>query len=198
MTLMKFARAGAVAMGALAITTTANAADLYGGGGLKDAPFYGPGPSWAGFYLGGSFGSAWGNLNATDANAYHVPAGVNWDNATSGIYGGAQIGYNLQYGGFVLGPEADFGGMDLDHSRSDTPGDVYNNSHIGGGFYLDATGRLGYAVGPILSYMKGGYAYYDGPISYNTGAAATTKSVSGVDGWTLAAASNIRWALRGA
>ncbi len=83
------------------------------------------------------------------------------------------------------GPKPDFGGIDLNHSRSDTPGALYNNSRISSGFYLDATGRLGYATGPLLSYVKGGYAYYDGGISYNTGVVATTKSVSGIGGWTL-------------
>lgn len=186
MTLMKFARAGAVAMSALAISTTANAADLYaGGGGLKDAPLYAPGPSWAGFYLGGSFGGAWGNLRATDVTP--VALGVNpnaqWDNSDNGLIGGAQIGYNFQYGGFVFGPEVDFGGIGINRNQAEIPGDATYYSRVSSDFYLDATGRLGYAFGPFLTYVKGGYAYYDGDISYVAGGVSTKKS--GFDGWTL-------------
>jgi outer membrane immunogenic protein len=182
MTLMKFARAGAVAMGALAITTTAIAADLYGGGGgLKDAPFYAPAPSWAGFYLGGSFGNAWGNLRATDEN--YLLANAQWDNYGNGVFGGGQIGYNLQYGGFVIGPEADFGGIAVHTKHAEVPGVANNYSRVAADFYLDATGRLGYATGPFMTYVKGGYAYYDGEISYIVGGVSTKKS--GIDGWTL-------------
>ncbi len=67
-------------------------------------------------------------------------------------------------------------------------------SRINDGFYLDATARLGYAAGPALFYVKGGYAYYDGQISYHTGNAATTVSVSGVDGYTLGGGIEYRFA----
>ena len=52
MTLTKFIRASAVTVGALAVATQVNAADLYSGGGLKDAPVYAPAPLWTGFYFG--------------------------------------------------------------------------------------------------------------------------------------------------
>jgi outer membrane immunogenic protein len=184
MTLMKFARAGAVAMGALAITTTANAADLYaGGGGLKDVPYHAPSPTFAGFYLGGSFGSAWGNLSATDVNGLVSNAKGQWDNSGNGVFGGGQIGYNLQYGGFVIGPEADFGGIAIHTKHAEITGDGTAYSRVAADFYLDATGRLGYATGPFLTYVKGGYAYYDGDISYIYKGVSTKKS--GIDGWTL-------------
>ena len=49
MTFTKFIRASAVTVGALAVATQVNAADLYSGGGLKDAPVYAPAPLWTGF-----------------------------------------------------------------------------------------------------------------------------------------------------
>jgi hypothetical protein len=59
MTLAKFIRASAVTVGALAVATQVNAADLYSGGGLKDAPVYAPAPMWTGFYFGAHLGADW-------------------------------------------------------------------------------------------------------------------------------------------
>jgi outer membrane immunogenic protein len=153
---------------------------------LKDAPFYAPGPSWAGFYLGGSFGNAWGNLRATDVTPVYemaVNPNAQWDNAGNGVFGGGQIGYNLQYGGFVLGPEVDFGGIAIHSKQNEVPGDTSHASRVAADFYMDATGRLGYATGPFMTYVKGGYAYYNGEISYIAEGVSTKKS--GIDGWTL-------------
>ncbi len=124
MILTKFIQMGAATVCALAVATQANAADLYAGagGGLKDAPFYAPAPAWAGFYFGANVGGAWGDLRATDVDGYdgiNVSAGDKWTNSTSGVLGGGQVGYNFQYGNVVFGPEADFGGIDLWHSRLD-------------------------------------------------------------------------------
>ena len=65
MTLNKYLRTGAAALGALAVASAANAADMYSGG-MKEAPVYVPPPTWTGFYLGGHIGAAWesiGNQN---------------------------------------------------------------------------------------------------------------------------------------
>ncbi len=187
MTLAKFIQTGAAAVCALAVATQVNAADIYAGSGLKDGPLYASAQTWAGFYLGANVGGAWGDLTSTDVNVFDatVTAGGKWTNSTTGIAGGGQAGYNFQYGNVVFGPEIDFGGLGLSHSQDETPAVASHFSRLGDGFAFDATGRLGYAMGPTLSYIKGGYAYYDGQISYNTGVAATTKSVSGVDGYTI-------------
>jgi hypothetical protein len=79
-----------------------------------------PGPTptggvvdWAGFYVGANIGGAWGELNTTDIfGLYGAPAGV-FVNDTSGVFGGAQLGYNFQRGSFIIGPEADLGGMGI-------------------------------------------------------------------------------------
>ena len=64
MTLGKFLRTGAAALGALAVAsvTQANAADMYAGG-YKEAPVYIPPPFWTGFYIGGHLGAAWENFS---------------------------------------------------------------------------------------------------------------------------------------
>ena len=143
MTLSKFLRAGAAALGALAVASVsqANAADMYAGG-MKDAPAYIPPPMWTGFYLGGHIGAAWENFSfnrhqfdddcwgsmwwsdgkdkpKTDhcgVGSYtHSAADLNPDRRSDGdAFGGVQFGYNFQSpGAFVYGIEVDLGGMAL-------------------------------------------------------------------------------------
>src|SRR4051794_35462121 len=50
--------------------------------------------SWAGPYLGGNFGYAWGSVDNNRAKP-------------NGVFGGVQGGYNWQNGAFVFGLEAD-------------------------------------------------------------------------------------------
>ena len=126
MTLSKFLRAGAAALGALAVASVsqANAADLYAGG-LREAPAYIPPPMWTGFYLGGHIGAAWENFSfnnhqfdddcmgkmwwggkdhcgtggaydASKKNTYS-PAGLTPNRQSDGdAFGGVQFGYNFQ------------------------------------------------------------------------------------------------------
>ena len=137
MTLSKFLRAGAAALGALAVASVsqANAADMYAGG-MKDAPAYIPPPMWTGFYLGGHIGAAWENFSFNrrqfdddcwgtmwwsgvdhcgDAGHFRNPADLNPDHRSDGdAFGGVQFGYNFQSpGAFVYGIEVDLGGMAL-------------------------------------------------------------------------------------
>ena len=60
--------------------------------------------SWTGFYIGGNIGGAWaGNSGWTDSIS-----GLAWNNGNNGTFiGGGQIGFNYQFGNFVLGVEAD-------------------------------------------------------------------------------------------
>ena len=154
----------------------ASAADYYAPGYKDAAPVaY---PNWTGYYLGGHIGGVWSTADFTDINV--VPA-VKFNNDTSGVFGGGQIGYAYQLGNIVIGPEADIGGMDLNASTGEAGG-VGAVSAIRSGFYFDITGRLGYALGPALVYIKGGYAYYGGSLSVNDGVGSASHSDLG--GWT--------------
>ena len=142
MTLNKYLRTGAAALGALAVASAANAADMYSGG-MKEAPVYVPPPTWTGFYLGGHIGAAWesvgnqNNLFNDDCMGWGIwsggdscgkngtyTAGTAWTYSSAAInerressgdaFGGVQFGYNFQtYGAFVWGLEVDLGGMAL-------------------------------------------------------------------------------------
>ncbi len=152
MTLAKFLRTGAAALGALAVATQANAADIYtGGGGLKDVPVAPP-PLWTGFYAGVHLGAAW-----TD---YSSNRNMFWDNCASGVwcdpasgnytssgtpfgkdldqtsaFGGGQFGYNwMPYGwtSVVLGIEVDIDGVAGNNEKTFFP-NTYDNIDLTNG-----------------------------------------------------------------
>ncbi len=209
MTLAKFVRMSAVTAGALAVATQVNAADIYGG--LKDAPVYVAAPVWTGFYIGAHLGGAWAGLETKDLDGVWGMPGDTFNNVSPAIIGGGQVGYNYQSGSFVFGAEADFGGIGLSHSQRvmGSFGLVY--STIDSGFYTDVTGRLGYAAGPALFYVKGGWAFYDGNISlhddgvfagvFAPSAYSYSASASGVGGWTFGGGIEYKfspsWGLKG-
>ena len=105
----------------------------------------------------------------------------------SGVFGGATAGLNWQAGGFVTGIEGDIGYMNL------TGAGIIPSSHMGqhqditlkGGVYGDITGRAGLALGQVLLYGKGGFAFYTGQATQATtviGYAPTGTST--FTGWT--------------
>ena len=194
--LAKLVRMSAVAAGALVVAAQVNAADIYGGWGYKDAPMV-IATTWTGFYVGAHVGGAWADMQTTDIRGWDYPytIGDKWNNVSTGVIGGGQVGYNYQTGAFVFGVEADFGGIGLSHNTTPYGGYVDYFSSIKDGFYTDVTGRLGYAAGPALFYVKGGWAYYDGAVSitdnfgmlwgFCTGFSTCHASASGLSGWTL-------------
>jgi len=111
---------------------------------------------WAGFYIGGHCGGAWGRTVAHTIDDEDV-----FDSTLkpSGWLCGGQAGYNWQSGGFVLGAEGDLGYLGL--KKTDIlPSDDENTVSrlVKYGWYGTATGRLGYAWDQWLLYLKGGYA----------------------------------------
>ena len=188
---MKKTLAAATVAALVGVAGAANAADLYKGGSLKDAPAYVPPPTWTGFYIGGHVGGAWGDLKNT-WNDYTV-AGVStasWSHNNDGVFGGGTVGYNWQTtflgtSNIVLGFEADFGAIGFSNTNW-YGSSIYNKQDAS--FYADVTGRLGYAFGPALIYAKGGWAYLDNPLSYGYDIAGTnywTGKGDGLDGYTV-------------
>ena len=210
MTLNKYLRTGAAALGALAVASAANAADMYSGG-MKEAPVYVPPPTWTGFYLGGHIGAAWESIgnqnyqfnddcmgwsgcNSSNSN----PALINEKQQSNGdAFGGVQFGYNFQtYGAFVWGLEVDLGGMALNGhgigngntSWTDSHGWVHEtpmslDENNQGGFYGDVTGRLGYTWGPAMLYVKGGFAFLNADLSMDESIMDKSGVMCGTVGW---------------
>ena len=94
----------------LTTSIAANAADVPPYARPVAPPAYLPPPfSWTGFYLGANIGGAWGRRNVTDSLF-----GLNLSNSVNNngaFIGGGQLGYNYQFGNFVLGIEGDFDGI---------------------------------------------------------------------------------------
>jgi outer membrane immunogenic protein len=144
--------------------------------------------NWSGFYLGGNVGGAWG-------------AGCK--NAT--FIGGGQAGYNMQFGAFVAGLEADIAGV-ANHSKTNTVAFGGIAGLPGGTYTFDGTrepnvvgtvrARLGFAVDRALFFITGGLAYgsgtkdlvvnHFGPAGNLNGTWSASSSKSPV-GWTIGA-----------
>jgi outer membrane immunogenic protein len=157
MTLEKFLRTGAAALGALAVATQVNAADIYSGG-LKDAPIAPPPPPlWTGFYAGVHLGAAWVDHNKDRNqffdNCYYDTCYNSGYNALYGdgtwfggdgnnqtvAFGGGQFGFNwMPYGwtSVVLGIEVDIDGIGNNSERTFFPNtygyDSQGNSYLTG------------------------------------------------------------------
>jgi outer membrane immunogenic protein len=130
---------GAVALAALGWTVSAQAADLSYG---SRAPYTVNQPlnaySWAGPYLGGNLGYAWGSVD----NNITKP---------SGFVGGVQGGYNWQSGQLVFGVEGDIQATGAD--------DTFAPWKFSNPWFGTVRGRIGYAFNNILFYGTGGLAF---------------------------------------
>jgi outer membrane immunogenic protein len=119
-----------------AISTAARAADL---GYDAPAPVArSTGYNWQGLYLGLNLGYGWGTVT----NASNRPNGFN---------GGAQLGYNWQYGQLVYGLETD---IQLSGADDTVGATKFSNS-----WYGTLRGRGGFIFNNVLLYGTAGLAY---------------------------------------
>jgi outer membrane immunogenic protein len=153
-----------------ALTAPGLAADL-GARTYTKAPVVAPVSNWSGFYVGGNLGYGWGSAN-TDifdrppAPDFHTTLGAR----SSGVIGGAQLGYNWQVGSLVTGLEADIQGSGIKGStvrsslinHQGLPEDPSNflSSDQKLSWFGTVRGRLGVTVTPdLLLYGTAGVAY---------------------------------------
>src|SRR5713101_6834306 len=132
-------------VGVFAAAGSAMAADVLP---RYQTPFYNPGYSWSGFYLGINGGGGWGRSQWD---------GIDRFNVSGGLIGGT-IGYNWQINQFVLGVEGD---IDWSGIRGSTTtlcavGCDTRNHWLG-----TVRGRLGYAFDRFLPYLTAGLALGD-------------------------------------
>src|ERR1043166_4472046 len=94
--------------------------------------------SWAGPYLGGNIGYAWGSVDNNGAKP-------------SGFDGGVQGGYNWQRGPVVFGLEADI--------QASGANDTFAAWKFSNPWFGTVRGRVGYALNNVLFYGTGGLAF---------------------------------------
>lgn len=124
--------------------------------------------SWAGPYLGGNLGYAWGSID-------------NNPTKPSGFAGGVQAGYNWQNGPWVFGVEGDIQASGAEQTFAPWK---FSNPWFG-----TLRGRAGYALGNVLFYGTGGLAF--GELRANTFGLSESNSNLG---WTLGAGAEMGFA----
>jgi outer membrane immunogenic protein len=139
---------------------------------------------WDGLYIGGNVG-----FGSTDFTASaNVFGGSVADSVTgSGVVGGVQLGYNKQFGTFVLGVETDFDGTSISNTTKgvDTKLPWFGTTRV----------RTGFLLTPAwLVYGTGGVAYGHAEIS-EPGASTTVPGVGWAAGAGLQYALTPQWSI---
>jgi outer membrane immunogenic protein len=129
------------------------------------APWAGPAPTfaglWDGLYVGGNIGGAWAKSTyCTDAFVVSCLAAAPVDvvsQSATGVVGGGQTGYRMQFGNAVFGAEAMLDGLRITQTMNDPhfPTQTRQESFSG---IMSVTGSVGIAVDRVLLYGKGGWA----------------------------------------
>jgi len=204
-----------VALGALAVATSAMAADLPVKAPVYKAPVVAP-YNWTGWYAGANIGYSWGrargDFDEPTFAALGFPNPFSVSLRPDGLIGGAQLGYNWQNDNkWVFGLEADFQGSGEKDSAARDPFTFTLPQVEGTTFTINQTfdakikwfgtlrARAGVLLTPtVLLYGTGGLAYGNIDLSSTVsltiavpGLSATTSSSFGESktrlGWTLGA-----------
>jgi outer membrane immunogenic protein len=131
---------------------------------------------WTGFYIGANAGYAGGDLSWVDADTAGTESGEVTGPETltkhghSGFIGGGQLGYNHQFGSWlVLGVEGTF-------DYSDVKGSSVRNTEVNTDAFETRddwigtiAGRVGFAWNKVLFYAKGGGAFVNERYSWRHG-----------------------------
>jgi outer membrane immunogenic protein len=113
--------------------------------------------TWNGLYFGAHGGFGWGGKKFVD-NFPVFDGEIDADTYAQGALGGFQIGHNHAFGGLVLGIESDFSWSDVHNSNFPcfTFGDQLCTAKAE--WFATLAGRIGFANGPAMLYLKGGGA----------------------------------------
>lgn len=152
MTMLRSTFLGLAAGTVLALTAATASAD----GGPRGSAKYAPEAlalSWSGFYAGIHLGGGWGDSSMIYPNFPVSSATPDID----GVVAGGHVGWNAQFGNFVLGAEVSLStgprGSELPNAAERVTVDVSP--------LLQVVGRVGYTAGHTLVYGLGGYAGAD-------------------------------------
>ena len=142
--------ASASVLALVGVIGSAQAADLPRQMVTKAPAYVAPVFNWTGLYLGINGGGAWGSSNWDSIGSFDV---------SGGMIGGT-VGYNWQFGTWVLGFEGDIDWANVKGSSNTAAclggatGCSSENTWLG-----TARGRLGYAFDRFLPYITGGAAF---------------------------------------
>lgn len=163
------ASVGVLAM--IGVIGSAHAADLPRQMVTKAPVYAAPYYNWTGLYVGINGGGAFGRSRWDSTGGFD----------TSGGMVGGTLGYNWQFGTWVVGLEGDIDWANIKGSKTTAlcPGGCSTeNTWLG-----TARGRLGYAFDRFLPYITGGAAFGDVEANQPGFTGATNTQV----GWTVGA-----------
>jgi outer membrane immunogenic protein len=173
----------------LLTTSGVRAADLEARPRPATAPALSQPFSWTGFYIGGNVGGGWAERNVTDAT-FGLSAGT----SHGGVIGGAQGGFNYQFGNFVVGVEGDidWAGLKTTDGGTLVPG-VGTLQGSGDTRWISSlAARFGFAYDRLLFYGKAGGASVGDSATVTNLTTGTTTDVSKVNmGWLIGA--GVEW-----
>jgi outer membrane immunogenic protein len=198
---MKTSRlAAATAVLSFGLGTAALAADMSRPPPLAAAPVMVAPPTWTGFYLGGSVGGRWTNVDENTVSiggappVGFAPPAASYNDATfrGGVYGG----YNMQVSpSWVVGIEGDWAWGDSTKTLAQLPGSFAINPGDTSSFHQKSDagvrGRIGYLVSPnMMLFVTGGAAWqqFDASAACSTatcGAALAQTNNFTKTGWTI-------------
>ena len=133
------------------------------------APAYLP-FTWTGFYVGATAGYAWMDTKWTDEDGWYLNDTTDLDN--EGFLVGGTLGYNVQFGSFVVGVEGDISavfGSD-ERVRYPTGEEVFLESETN--WLATLRGRVGVAFDRFLVYGTGGFAFTDSGANWDEASGA--------------------------
>lgn len=138
------------------------------------APYVSAAPifTWTGFYVGLNAGGAWNDGRSLSSTGFAAPDPFIFGSGSNddvGFTGGAQIGYNMQFGSFVAGVEADINYLDRNGGGTGAfpaiaaGAPAFTDFTVGGGnsgnWFGTVRGKLGFAFDRAMIYATGGLAY---------------------------------------
>lgn len=141
--------------------------------------------TWTGFYVGLNAGYGWRN---DDREPVFLSPGVGTPGLSGtlifpggddgGFVGGGQVGYNYQFGSFVIGAEADIQWADTgnDQNAVFVPAAGFAGTFVPGVFrntsedwFGTLRARVGFAIDRVLIYGTGGLAYTENDTGWVVG-----------------------------
>lgn len=163
------------------LTVAAQAADFAYGSASPVNTMYSSNSAfqWSGFYAGVNGGYGFGTLSQEP-----VAGGVVTEDNTGGWNLGAQAGYNVDMGGFVLGGEADLQWSSVGYDEDLGAVGTLESSVDG---FATLRARAGVAFDRVMPYVTGGVAIGRGTVSVTDPADVVTSQSNTHVGWTAGA-----------
>lgn len=179
------------AIGLVALSGSAMAADLGARPYKATAPYIAPIYDWTGFYIGanGGWGESRNCWGIVPVGAAVIPDGC--VDRSGGMLGG-QLGYRWQAGQFVFGLEAQGDWADLHASHVSILNPLFTTGVRVDGIGL-FTGQIGYAWNAALLYLKGGAAVTSSRFDITTTFGGVNVASASATRWGAAVGAGIEY-----